>query len=237
MHSNRYQGMLLGLFISLGLMVGAYLISSSIIQFKEYERVVTVKGLAEEEVAADVAVWPIRFISASNSLNSVYEVMDDSANALQKFLLAAGFSQAEISSTAPLVTDKLAERYGNQNVSLRYSAMQTFTIYTNKVDLVRQTQRDLAELGKQGVVFSGDEYSQRISYMFTGLNDLKPQLIEQATQNARVAAQQFAQDSNSKVGKLRRASQGQISISDRDDNTPYIKKVRVVSTLEYYLVD
>lgn len=225
------------LIISLALILSAYLIANSIIRFKEYERVVTVKGLAEHEVAADVAVWPIRFISAANDVNEIYETMSRNAEVVQKFLLEVGFDKSEISANAPLVFDKLAERYGDQNAALRYSATQDFTVYTDKVELVRTSQHKLAQLGKQGVMLSGNEYSQKINYLFTGLNHLKPQLIEESTKNARIAAQQFALDSDSKVGKLRRASQGQISIVDRDDNTPYIKKVRVVSTLEYYLVD
>lgn len=235
-HQTR-SAFILGGFISLGLIVSAWLMASSAIQFKEYERVVKVKGLSEREVPADVAVWPIRFVAASNNLSELYQSMNTSAEAVQDFLIAQGFEKSEITTAAPLVTDKYAERYGDQNANLRYSALQTITVYTNQVDLVRNSQLGLADLGKQGIAFSGDEYSQRITYMFTQLNDLKPALIEESVQNARISAQQFAADSDSKLGKLRIASQGQISIQDRDDNTPYLKKIRVVSTVEYYLVD
>lgn len=237
MHNQTRSAFILGGFISLGLIVSAWLMASSAIQFKEYERVVKVKGLSEREVPADVAVWPIRFVAASNNLTELYQSMNKSADAVQGFLIAQGFEIDEITTAAPLVTDKYAERYGDQNANLRYSALQTITVYTNQVDLVRNSQLSLADLGKQGIAFSGDEYSQRITYMFTQLNDLKPALIEESVQNARVSAQQFAADSDSKLGKLRIASQGQISIQDRDDNTPYLKKIRVVSTVEYYLVD
>jgi len=237
MHNQTRSAFILGGFISLGLIVSAWLMASSAIQFKEYERVVKVKGLSEREVPADVAVWPIRFVAASNNLTELYQSMNTSAEAVQKFLTAQGFEESEITTAAPLVTDKYAERYGDQNANLRYSALQTITVYTNQVDLVRSSQLGLADLGKQGIAFSGDEYSQRITYMFTQLNDLKPALIEESVQNARISAQQFAADSDSKLGKLRIATQGQISIQDRDDNTPYLKKIRVVSTVEYYLVD
>lgn len=237
MQNQTRSAFILGGFISLGLIVSAWLLAGSVIQFKEYERVVQVKGLSEREVPADVAVWPIRFVAASNNLTELYQSMNKSAEAVQKLLVAQGFSVDEITTAAPLVTDKYAERYGDQNANLRYSAMQTITVYSNQVDLVRNSQLGLADLGKQGIAFSGDEYSQRITYMFTQLNDLKPALIEESVQNARISAQQFAADSDSKLGKLRIANQGQISIQDRDDNTPYLKKIRVVSTVEYYLVD
>ena len=237
MQHHTRAAFILGGFIGLSLIVSAWVLSSTAIQFKEYERVVKVKGLAEHEVPADVAVWPIRFVAASNNLTELYQNMGKSSTAIQKFLVDEGFTVNEITNAAPLVTDKFAERYGDQDAKLRYSALQTITVYSNQVDLVRESQRKIAELGQQGIAFSGDEYSQRITYMFTKLNDLKPALIEESVKNARLTAQKFAADSDSKLGKLRIANQGQISIQDRDDNTPYLKKIRVVSTVEYYLVD
>ncbi len=237
MSTQSRSAFILGGLISLGLIVSAWLIGSSAIQFKEYERVVKVKGLSEREVPADVAVWPIRFVAASNNLGELYQSLNKSSIAIQKYLLEQGFTEVEITADAPLVTDKYAERYGDQSANLRYSGLQTITVYTNQVDLVRNSQLGLAELGKRGIAFSGNEYSQRVTYMFTQLNELKPELIEESVKNARISAQQFADDSDSTLGKLRVANQGQISISDRDDNTPYLKRIRVVSTVEYYLVD
>ena len=95
----------------------------------------------------------------------------------------------------------------------------------------------LVELGKQGLAIAGADYEARTQFLFTRLNDIKPDMIEAATRNAREVATRFAQDSDSRLGKIRRASQGQFSIDDRDSNTPHIKKVRVVSTVEYYLSD
>jgi hypothetical protein len=95
----------------------------------------------------------------------------------------------------------------------------------------------LVELGKQGIAISGENYESKTVFLFTKLNDIKPVMIEEATKNARTVAEKFAQDSKSKLGRIRSASQGQFSIDDRDSNTPFIKKVRVVSTIQYYLSD
>lgn len=227
----------LGAFICIGLTASAWLLGSSAIKFKEYERVVSVKGLSERELPADVAVWPIRFAAANNELTNLYATMEANAREITAFLQKEGFSADEITTATPLVTDKLAERYGEQNVSMRYTAQQTITIYTSKIDLVRQSQERIVELGKKGIAIGGDEYSQRVQYMFTKLNEVKPAMVEEATRNARMVAEQFAADSNSRLGKLKRANQGQFSVEDRDSNTPYLKKVRVVSTVDYYLVD
>jgi len=134
------------------------------------------------------------------------------------------------------IADKLAERYGNSaQVQLRYTASQAITVYSPKVDQVRRTQNELAELGKKGIAFNGD--GQRTEFLFTKLNDIKPAMIEEATRKAREVAAKFAADSNSKLGKIRSANQGQFTVSDRDSNTPHIKNVRVVATVEYYLSD
>ncbi|MGN0922082.1 MAG: SIMPL domain-containing protein [Cellvibrio sp.] len=227
----------LGVWIFLGLTLGSWLLAESAIRFKEYERVVSVKGLAEREVAADVAVWPIRFSVAANQLDQLYADLELQTRAVNNFLYRAGFSQSEVTASAPIVNDRLAQQYGNQDVRLRYSALQVITVYTNNIEGVRRAQSEIVDLGKTGIVFGGDEYSDRVTYMFTGLNDLKPAMIEEATRAAREAAEQFAKDSNSRLGKLKTARQGQFSIEDRDSNTPHLKKVRVVSTVDYYLSD
>lgn len=227
----------LGVWIFLGLTLGSWLLAESAIRFKEYERVVSVKGLAEREVAADVAVWPIRFSVAANQLDQLYADLELQTRAVNNFLYRVGFNQNEVTASAPIVNDRLAQQYGNQDVRLRYSALQVITVYTNNIEGVRSAQSEIVDLGKTGIVFGGDEYSDRVTYMFTGLNDLKPAMIEEATRAAREAAEQFAKDSNSRLGKLKTARQGQFSIEDRDSNTPHLKKVRVVSTVDYYLSD
>lgn len=234
---NTQSSIILGAFICVGLTAAGWLLGTSAVRIKEYERVVSVKGLAEREVPADIAVWPIRFAAGDNNLTALYGTVERNTAEIQRFLAEAGFTADEITTTAALVTDKLAERYGDQNAGLRYTAQQTITVYSGNVELVRKSQERLAELGKKGIAFGGDEYSQRINYLFTQLNDLKPAMIEEATRNARAVAEQFAADSNSRLGKLKTARQGQFTIEDRDGNTPDIKRIRVVSTVDYYLAD
>jgi hypothetical protein len=111
------------------------------------------------------------------------------------------------------------------------------TVYSAQVGTVRAAMGGLLELGKEGVAFTGDAYQNPVEYLFTRLNEVKPEMIEESTRNAREVASKFAEDSDSQLGKIRRASQGQFSIEPRDTNNPHIKKIRVVSTVEYYLSD
>ena len=215
----------------------SWILRASAIRFKEYDRIVSVKGLSEREMPADVGVWPIRFTAANNDLAALYATMDSNAKQVTTFLVDAGFDASEIGAEAPIVTDKLAQQYGNpNNVQLRYTARQTVTVYSGKIDPVRKVQNNLGELGKKGIPFGGDDY-QQVQYLFTKLNDIKPAMIEEATKKAREVAAKFANDSSSKLGRIRSANQGQFSVEDRDSNTPYVKKIRVVSTVDYYLSD
>lgn len=234
---NRSIGIFPFIILAVGIAAGGYLAGDGYFRAKTLERTVVVKGLAEREVAADVAIWPVRFIAADNDLETLYRRLETQAKLVTDFLAERGFSTDEISVGQPAIVDKQAQAYGDQNVRFRFSASQIITVYTPDVERVRGSQRDLNQLGKAGLVISGDDYQARTEYLFTGLNDLKPAMIEEATRNAREVADKFAEDSNSVLGKIKSASQGQFSISDRDSNTPHIKKVRVVSTIEYYLSD
>lgn len=230
------------LFVALAIVAGAFLLGRELhhglIEFKDRERAVTVKGLAEREVTADVALWPIQFVDAGNDYAGLYASVQEKTAMVRAFLEAAGFPEDEVSVAPPAVTDKLAQRYGvTGEVGLRYTATRTVTVYSEQVDLVRSTMSRLDELGRKGIVFNTEDYQARPQFLFTKLNDLKPEMIEEATRNAREVARKFAEDSDSSVGRIRRASQGQFSIDDRDSSTPHIKKVRVVSTVEYYLAD
>jgi hypothetical protein len=228
----------LGLLICIGLSVLGYTLGSSAIRFKEYERVVTVKGLSEREVPADIAIWPIQFTRASNDLAMLYAQIEADTGDIRAFLNSAGFEDAEITVSSPAITDKLAQAYeSNARIEFRFAGTQTMTVYSHKVDAVRKAANRLAELGKKGIAFSGEGYENKTEYLYTKLNEVKPAMIEEATQKAREVAVKFAQDSSSRLGKIRSANQGQFSIEDRDRNTPYVKKVRVVSTVEYYLSD
>lgn len=237
MTNEPRSALILGVFICIGMIATGIIVGSSAIRFKEYERVVTVKGLAEREVPADIAVWPIRFAVASNDLAELYATLQANTAQIVSYLQASGFGADEITTAPPLVTDKYAQEYGGQEINMRYTAQQVITVYSDKIDAVRASQSNLAELGKKGIALGGNEYNQKTQFLFTGLNDIKPAMIEEATRNARSVAEQFAADAKSRVGKLKSANQGQFTIEDRDSNTPYLKKVRVVSTVDYYLAD
>lgn len=239
MENTRVTGSFIsGLFLFLGLVALGYLLGSSLIKFKEYERTVTVKGLSEREFPANVAVWPIRFNRADNDLGTIYGLLDKDAGKITAFLNKAGFAADEVSVGPPAITDKLAQQYGGSGrIEFRYTADQTITVYSPNVANVRSARKGLANLGKSGIVFVGQDYGGGTEFLFTRLNDVKPEMVEEATRNAREVAEKFARDSNSGLGKIKQARQGRFSISNRDNNTPHIKKVRVVSTVEYYLSD
>jgi hypothetical protein len=233
---SRTAALLLGICLLLGLTMLGYQLGSAAIRFKEYDRTVTVKGLSEQEVGADIVIWPIQFTLAGNDLEALYTAVEKSNLMIRGFLEQHGIAAADISASAPMVTDKSAQQWAdNARAEFRYSAMQTVTVYSGDIVSVRGVMAQLSELGKQGIVFSGNY--QQTEYLYSGLNEIKPAMIEEATRNAREVAEKFAADSQSGLGKIRSASQGQFTISDRDQNNPHIKKVRVVSTIEYYLSD
>ena len=232
------QGIGIGIFICIGLIGLGYFLGTSALKFKSFERTVTVKGLSEREVPADIALWPITMTTAGNDLEALHAKLDKDSKRVIVCLEKHGLEESEISVNAPSITDKLAQEYGGQsNVRFRYVATRTMNVYSTKVDLVRKTMSDLGELLGEGIVFKAQDYGSAPQYLFTGLNNIKPGMVEEATRNAREVARKFAQDSKSILGKIKQARQGQFSINPRDAHTPYIKKVRVVSTVEYYMSD
>lgn len=229
---------ILGFFIFIGLTALGFQLAKAAIEFKQLERSVTVKGLAEKEVAADVVIWPIQFISADNDLQALYKSIDENTNKIKAFLNDNGIAPSDITVSPPSIIDKSAQQWSSgDGAEFRYSATQTVTVYSEHVAQVRSVMSELSALGKQGIVLMSDSYEAQTEYIYTQLNDIKPEMIEEATRNAREAATKFAEDSDSVLGKIRRASQGQFSINARDKNNPHIMKVRVVSTVEYYLSD
>jgi hypothetical protein len=235
---SRSSALLLGLFIFLGLAALGFQLGNAALDYREYERSVSVKGLSEREYPADVVIWPIAFTHAGNDLAELYADIARSADRIVRFLLANDIAADEITVAPPAITDKSAQQYGNSGtLTFRYNANQAVTVYSQDIDTVRRAMDRLSELGGQGIVITGGNYDARTEYLFTRLNEVKPAMIEEATRHARLAAEKFASDSNSTLGKIRTASQGQFSISPRDKHNPHIKKVRVVSTVEYYLAD
>lgn len=224
--------------LAVGLILTGYFVKQGLNSVASRDRVVNVKGLAEMEVAADKVTWPLMYKNLGNDLPSLYEQIKTTSQKIVTFLTAQGISQEEISINAPEIIDLQAERYGSNDRSpYRYNVTTVITVTSNKVDLVRKLISEQGELLKQGIAISGGDYRYNVSYDYTSLNKIKPQMIEEATKNARAAAEKFAKDSDSKLGKIKTAYQGQFSISDRDPNTPYIKKVRVVTTIDYSLED
>ena len=225
--------------LALGMVVAAWLLADGIVNFKQFERSVEVKGLAEREVPADTAIWPIAFSEAGTDLTRLYQTLQSKNIVIIDFLKAQGFKPEEISVSAPSIADRQAQDYGNADLAnrLRYTGKSVITVYTRRVDAVRRAMPELAVLGEQGIALNTGDYENRPRFLFNGLNALKPAMIEEATRNARQAAEKFAKDSDSTLGKIKRASQGQFSIEDRDESTAHVKKVRVVSTVNYFLAD
>lgn len=234
MRNNVLAAAILGVLLAIGLVLGGSYLKSAAIQWKSAERTVTVKGLAEREVPADLALWPLHFTVTGDALGEVQRRVDEQAETIRTFLTDAGFKPDAITLTSPEVTDRYANSYGNQRPPDRYSAEATMLVRTAAIDKVKQAMPRVGELISQGVVLSPN-YNYRTEFLFTGLEQIKPQMIADATADARRAARQFAQDSGSQVGAIRSASQGYFSIEDVDSYTPEIKRIRVVTTIDYAL--
>lgn len=209
-------------------------IYSAAIAFRDKDRVVSVRGLAEMEVPANKVIWPISYTEAGNDIPTLYKTVSEKNAVILKFLKDNGLADSEITASAPSVSDMEVDGGYSANNKFRYNMSSTVTVATDKVDLVRRLVLKQAELIGRGIAISGNSY---VDFEYTDLNKIKPKMIEDATRNARAAAQKFAKDSDSKLGKIRSAIQGQFSIEDRDQNTPYIKNVRVVTVVNFSLED
>ena len=223
--------------LAIGLIILGTQIQKGINNFVEKDRIVTVKGLAEMEVPANKVTWPLMYKEVGNDLTVLYNRINATNIAIVEFLKKKGITEEEISINAPEIIDMQAERYVGENKTYRYNVTTVITVTSAKVDLVRSLISEQSELLKQGIAITGGDYRYQIQYDYTSLNEIKPKMIEEATKNAREAALKFAKDSDSELGKIRRASQGQFSIDNRDANTPYIKRIRVVTTIDYLLED
>ena len=237
METKKSNRIYLGLAFILGMLILGGSLVLMIDNLKSYDRCVTVKGLCEKEVMADKVIWPIVYKQAGNELGELYNRVKDMNNVIVKFLKDAGVSDDEITTNAPSILDTQTNLYGERK-EYRYIVTAGVTVCSNQVELIVKLQTEQAKLYEKGIpVGMGENWSYPTTYSFTGLNEIKPAMIEEATINARQAAEKFAKDSNSKLGKIKNATQGQFSVSDRDSNTPYIKNVRVVTNVVYYLKD
>ena len=225
----------LGYCLMIGIVAGALLLGNAIKTVTTDDRVVSVKGLCEREVKADNVICPFAYKEGGDDLQQLYKTIERKNGIIIDFLKAAGINEEEISVAAPKVVDTRTEWSGSQN-RYTYIVTSVVTVCTDKVDEIIDLQSQQGELLQKGIATtSGWEFPT--VYSFTKLNEIKPSMIETATKNARETAEKFAADSNSKLGKIKRATQGQFSITERDSNTPYMKNVRVVTNVDYYLKD
>jgi len=225
---------LLGGLLAIGLVIAAVTLGSAIRDFRISDRFVEVKGLAEREVAADLAIWPIAYQISATSLADLQTQIDLADEAVIAFLKLRGFSDDEITPNPPRITDQWQYALENQRPTNRYTAERGLTLKSDQVDATLRALQESSELIGQGVVLSPN-WGQAAQFLFTGLNDIKPEMIAEATADARRAANQFAADSEASIGPIRSARQGFFSINERDPSTPEIKVVRVVTTIEYVL--
>ena len=224
-----------GLFIMAGLIVLGMMFPRAVEKFRSYDRTVNVKGLCEKEVKADKVIWPVVYKVMANDIQSIYDQTDRSNVTIVDFLKAGGIDTSEITVSVPQISDKFANEYGNNDRAYRYIATNVITVYTDKVDDVLSLMSKQSDLLKKGIVTGGNNWENPVEFKYEGLNEIKPAMIEEATMNAREAAEKFAKDSDSRLGKIKTANQGTFTIENRDSNTPYIKKVRVVTSVTYYL--
>ena len=184
-NSYRTESIVLGILLFLGLATLGYFISKAAYQVKSADRVVTVKGLAEKEVKADIAIWPISFKETGNDLLTLNSAIENKSRIIVEFLKKRGFEETDITVAPPQLKDLDADQYYNQKTNrFRYIAKSTITVYSKNVDLVRQSISNLDALIKQGIALSSD-YEDQSQYLYTNLNEIKPEMIEQATKNAR----------------------------------------------------
>jgi len=220
-----------GALIALGLCLSGMFIYKGIAKYASKDRVVSVKGLSTREVEADYAVWPLSFAWSGNDLPALYEKSEQIAARLKAHLISLGFEEADIRQGSYSVTNNWDSYYGNRP-EYRYTLSSSLIVSTDKVQLVVASQGKESALLKEGIIVTSEKWN--LDYQFNGLPELKPSMIEEATQNARAVAQKFADDAQCSLGSIRRASQGQFSV-ESDQYQPWMKRVRVVTTVDYYL--
>ncbi len=255
MATEEQRGLVIPAFIlggcmMVGLIVGGSLLGAQIKAIKLADRYVTVKGLVERTVKSDSAICPVSFSEAGNDLAEVFAKSEADKTAVVKFFADNGVKQSEMSVGQISVTDTQANQYGNNRPANRYIVRQTVTVHSQDVDKVSSAAQKTSDLVKAGIVLQNNGQNS-VTYQFNGLNALKPDMITEATRNARASADRFAADSGSLVGSIKSANQGVFSISAADSvsvadpsedggggdqaDASIMKKVRVVATVDYYL--
>ncbi len=194
--------------------------------FSKQGSFVEVKGLSERIVKADVAIWSINFEVKSNNIDTLYADIERNLATIRSFLTSKGFEESEI-NVAPV--NIYQDTY--RDALFRYNATIQLSVYTKKVDQVRSASKDTLLLVKSGVTLNQNS----ISFEFSDINSIKPEMLAEAIKNARASAEQFAKESGSKIGSIARGNQGVFDITDKDPGSPEFKKIRVVSTLRFLL--
>lgn len=223
--------------IALGIIALGFCIKAGLNSLAGKDRKVVVKGLAEREVEANKVTWPILSKEIGNDLPELYKSINATVGTIKQFLLDNGIKPTEISVNAPVVIDLNADRYSDNRQPYRYNVTSIITVTSNNVKLVRSIIARQGELLKKGVAIVDGGYENPVKYEFVSFKAMKPAMMQEAIENAELTATQFAKNSNSRLDKIMNADQGQFSIENRDSNTPYIKKVRVVTTVTYSLKD
>ena len=220
--------------IALSVFCLGWFIKAGIDDFASKDRKVSVKGLAEQEVQADKVTWPIVSKEVGNDLPGLYDRIASTQGKIKAFLIKGGVKEDEISIGAPQVADLTAREYDTGNRAYRYIVTSVVTVTSKNVEQVRKLIAKQGDLLREGVAIAGDSYDNQVQYEFVAFREMKPKMME-AIENAEVTAKQFAENSHSKLDKIVSADQGQFSIENRDEYTPWIKKVRVVTTITYSL--
>lgn len=230
--------------LAIGIALGGWFVGSSIVTSREPLRVVTVKGLSERAVEANLGFWPIRFVATGATLEDARTGLARSEEAVRAFLAERGFSEEEIEVQTVLVEDRAAGyNAGTTPDQYRFVLTEDMLVTTERVRELAEASQGVADLLRQGVVFSSDAYSAGASFVYTGINDLKSEMLTESTQRARETAEQFAAESGAAVGAIQTANQGVFEIlpaveipNDRPEKQ-IDKKVRVVTTITYFLED
>ena len=219
--------------IAVGIICLGWFVKAGINDFANKDRKLTVKGLAEREVPADKVTWSISTKVTGNDLPMLYESINLQTTKIKQFLKQNGLEEKEITVNPPSISDLEAREWGDNNKNFRYIVSTTITVATKKVEEVKKAIFQQAELLKQGVAIE----TSNADYEYASFQQMKPEMMAEAIKNAQKTAEQFAEASNAHLGEIQTAGQGQFEIDDRDQNTPYIKKLRVVTTITYSLKD
>jgi hypothetical protein len=241
---NSFSAIIAGGLIGLGVASGGFLAGDALVKSRLGFRTVTVKGLSEREVKADLGFWPIRFVVTGPTLEAARAQLEGAQGSVKSFLASKGFAETDWTVQNIQVEDRLAG-YNAQSTpeDTRFVLTEDILVRSGDVQKLTDAARSIGDLLKLGVVLSSDSYNAGPSFIFTKIADLKGDMLTEATKRAREAAEKFAQESGAKVGDIQTANQGIVEINpaveipnDRPEKQ-IDKKVRVVTTITYFLRD